>query len=67
MEKRIELRIRSQQERLTIAEVLLSGVWDEVRFGKVEDGLLQTAVNAQIMCNRIVWKLNEQEEGSNDV
>lgn len=67
MEKRIELRIRSQQERLTIAEVLLSGVWDEVRFGKVEDGLLQTAVNAQIMCNRIVWKLNEQKEGSNDV
>ena len=53
MEKRIELRIRSQQERLTIAEV---------RFGKVEDGLLQTAVNAQIMCNRIVWKLNEQKE-----
>lgn len=50
---------RSQAERLTIAESLLSGVWDEIERGKIDDGVLQLAVNSQIMCNRIVWKLNE--------
>lgn len=50
---------RSQAERLTIAETLLSGVWDEIERGNINGNVLQLAVNAQIMCNRIVWKLNE--------
>lgn len=50
---------RSQAERLTFAETLLSEVWDEIKRGHVDDGLLQLAVNVQIMCNRIVWKLND--------
>lgn len=55
-----ELHLRSQIERLTIAETLLAGVWEEVRLGCVQDGALQLAVNCQIDINRIVWKLNEQ-------
>ena len=49
---------RSQVERLAIAYTLIASIWDEMTAGKVEDNLLQLAVNAQIDINRIVWKLN---------
>lgn len=54
-----DLHLRSQVERLTIAENLLSGLWEEIRLGCVQDGLLQIAVYCQTDINRIVWKLNE--------
>jgi len=49
----------SQLGRLEAAEDILEDVWIEIASGHAEDGLLQTAVNAQIFINRIVWKLNE--------
>ena len=56
------LRLRSQAERMTIAETLLDRIWEEMTNGCVQDGLLQLAVNCQILCNRIVWKLNVLNE-----
>lgn len=52
---------RSQIERITIAESLADGVWQEVMTGKVQNshGLAQEAVYLQTAANRIVWKLNE--------
>lgn len=52
---------RSQLERLTIAEVLMVSVMEELTEGKTENvvNTLQAAVNCQIEANRIVWKLNE--------
>ena len=49
-------------ERMMIACVLLTSIWNEVRdceAGDIESGLLQNAVYAQVDINRIVWKLNE--------
>ena len=46
-------------ERLTIADSLISSVWEEMRKGHIESGIGQTAVNIQVNVNRIVWKLNE--------
>lgn len=54
------LKKRRQVDRLLLAEVLLSGIWKEFQEGEIDDGLMQLAVDAQIMCNRIVWKLNEK-------
>ena len=53
------LHKRPQMERLALAEVLLMSVWQEIQDGKIEGGLLQTAVHCQTEVNRIVWKLNE--------
>lgn len=55
---------RSQAARLADAETLLVSVWEEILNGKMEPGTLQAAVNTQIMCNRIVWKLNEYRSRS---
>ena len=55
------MKKRSQAERLTIAESLVSSVWDEVIDDKVENmpDVLQLAVNIQVDVNRIVWRLNQ--------
>lgn len=50
---------RTQSTTLSLMEVLSEALWDEVRKGKAEDGILQQAVNVQIMVNRIVWQLNK--------
>jgi len=60
------LKKKSQVERLAIAYTLLASIWDEMANGKVEDNLLQLAVNAQTDINRIVWKLNELNGGDGD-
>ncbi len=51
-----------RMERMMIACVLLTSIWNEVRdceADDIESGLLQNAVYAQVDINRIVWKLNE--------
>lgn len=58
----IELKKRTQAERVAIASTLLESVWDEVRTGKA-DGILQEMVYVQMFTNRIVWKLNEINGG----
>ena len=63
MDKLIKLKKRSQIERLIIAEMLLASVWEEMKNGNIEDDLMQTAVYVQIDINRIVWKLNELNNG----
>lgn len=60
------LKKRRQVERLVIACGLLDSIWEEVANGKVEDNMLQLAVNAQTDINRIVWKLNELNGGDGD-
>lgn len=54
-----DLSKRSQIERLTIAESLVSSVWEEFLNGSIDEENLQIAVNLQVNVNRIVWKLNE--------
>lgn len=49
---------RSQKERLTIAETLLTSVWEEYCNGSIEEGNEQIAVYIQTYINRIQWKLN---------
>lgn len=58
---------RTQSTTLSLMEILSEALWDEVRKGKAEDGILQQAVNVQIMVNRIVWQLNKlRGEEQND-
>lgn len=57
----IELKKRSQAERVAIAMTLLESIWDEVRTGNADD-ILQEMVYVQMFTNRIVWKLNEPED-----
>lgn len=54
-----DLSKRSQTERLTIAESLVSSVWEEFLNGSIDEENLQIAVDLQVNVNRIVWKLNE--------
>ena len=63
----IKIRKKSQAERLTEAEVLISNIWDEVRYGIVEHNILQTAVYVQTDINRLVWKLNEIMNGKKEI
>ena len=58
----IELKKRSQSERVAIASTLLESVWDEVRNGSADD-ILQEMVYIQMFTNRIVWKLNQKNGG----
>lgn len=58
----IELKKRTQAERVAIALTLLESVWDEVRTGNADD-ILQEMVYVQMFTNRIVWKLNEINGG----
>ena len=52
---------RSKAERMVIAGLLLSEIYQELLDGKTRDvaGLLQTAVYLQTDINRIVFWLNE--------
>lgn len=61
-----DLHLRSQAERFAIADSLLTGLWEEIRLGCAQDGILQVAVDCQVMINRIVWKLNEKLNNSNE-
>ena len=53
------IKKRSQLERITIADTILSELWQEIREGKIEDDLLQIAAYVQVNADRIVWKLNQ--------
>lgn len=55
----IEIKKRSQLERMINIEIALSQIWEEFQEGNIED-ILQVSVYAQISLNRIVWKLNER-------
>ena len=58
----IELKKRSQAERVAIVSTLLESIWDEVRIGNADD-ILQEMVYVQLLTNRIVWKLNQKNGG----
>lgn len=56
---------RSQAERIVIAAIILGHLWKEFAEGKIEKDIktvMQAAVDMQVICNRIVWKLNTMEE-----
>ncbi len=55
----IEIKKRSQLERMINIEIALSQIWEEFQEGNIED-ILQVSVYAQTFLNRIVWKLNER-------
>lgn len=44
----VELKKRSQAERLAIAMTLLESIWDEFQKGEIDDEMLQTAAYAQM-------------------
>lgn len=52
----------SQRDKLNEADTLLSEVWEEMIRGNVEENAMQEAVNVQVMCNRIVWLMNEKRK-----
>lgn len=54
----IEIKKRSQTERVAIALTILEIIWNEVREGNAEE-ILQEMVYVQMFTNRIVWKLGE--------
>lgn len=54
----IEIKKRSQTERVAIALTILESIWNEVREGNAEK-ILQEMVYVQMFTNRIVWKLGE--------
>lgn len=54
----IDLKKRSQGERMLIVYSLLSSVWHDIMQGDVDDSIMQTAVYCQTDINRIIWKLN---------
>lgn len=55
----IEIKKRSQLERMINIEIALSQIWEEFEEGNIED-ILQVSAYAQTFLNRIVWKLNER-------
>lgn len=56
----MELKKRSQAERLAIAYSLVDSIWAEFVDGKIDEDILQEAVYLQTDVNRIVWKLNQR-------
>ena len=61
----MNLEKRSQAERIVIAAIILGNLWKEFANGKIEKDIktvMQEAVDMQVFCNRIVWKLNTLEE-----
>ena len=56
----LELKKRSQAERIAICETLLAGIWEEILAGNVDKSILQTAVYCQADLARIVWRLNRR-------
>lgn len=58
----IEVKKRTQAERVAIAMTMLETVWDEVKDGKSEN-ILQEMVYVQVFVNRIVQRLNKDKFG----
>lgn len=58
----IEIKKRSQAERVAIAMTMLESVWDEVKAGQGQD-ILQEMVYVQVFTNRIVHRLNADKFG----
>lgn len=52
---------RTQKERLTNVDALISGVYEEVLSEGSTEDILQLAVDIQIMVNRLVFLLNERQ------
>lgn len=52
---------RNKVERMTIANTLLTSIYEELLNGETDDveGLLQIAVNGQVEMDRIVFELNQ--------
>lgn len=55
----IEIKKRTQLERMINIEIALSQIWEEFEEGNIED-IIQVSAYAQTFLNRIVWKLNER-------
>lgn len=55
----IEIKKRTQLERMINIEIALSQIWEEMQEGNIED-IIQVSAYAQTFLNRIVWKLNER-------
>lgn len=67
MKKEIHLSKRSQAERIAIVDALAETIWLEFLDGDIDDDIIQPAVNAQIMLNRIVWYLNKRKNAREEV
>jgi len=67
MAKEIPLSKRSQVERIALVSALAETIWLEFLDGEIDDDIIQPAVNAQIMLNRIVWYLNKRKNAREEV
>ena len=67
MTKEIPLSKRSQAERITLVSALTETIWTEFLKGEIDDDIILTAVNTQVILNRIVWCLIERKNASEEV
>ena len=67
MMKEIPLSKRSQAERIALVSALAETIWLEFLDGEIDDDIIQPAVNAQIVLNRIVWYLNKRKNAREEV
>ena len=67
MTKEIPLSKRSQAERITLVSALTETIWTEFLKGEIDDDIILTAVNAQVILNRIVWCLIERKNAREEV
>lgn len=67
MAKEIPLSKRSQVERITIVSALAETIWLEFLDDEIDDDIMQPAVNAQVLLNRIVWFLNKRKNAREEV
>lgn len=67
MAKEIPLSKRSQVERITLVSALAETIWLEFLDDEIDDDIMQPAVNAQVLLNRIVWFLNKRKNAREEV
>lgn len=67
MMKEIPLSKRSQAERIALVSALAETIWLEFLDGEIDDDIIQPAVNAQVLLNRIVWFLNKRKNAREEV
>lgn len=67
MVKEIPLSKRSQAERIALVDALAETIWLEFLAGEIDDDIIQSAVDAQVLLNRIVWFLNKRKNAREEV
>lgn len=67
MAKEIHLSKRSQAERIALIDALAETIWLEFLDGEIDDDIIQSAVDAQVLLDGIVWFLNKRKNAREEV